>query len=35
MRFTLEQLRSDPETRGYAAMFRNWIASTGRANRAD
>jgi 4-alpha-glucanotransferase len=32
MRFTVEQLRSDPEARGYALMFRNWIAHTGRRN---
>ena len=32
MRFTVEQLRSDPEALGYAAMFRNWIANTGRRN---
>ena len=32
MRFTVEQLRTDPEARGYAAMFRHWIAATGRAN---
>ena len=31
MRFTLEQLRSDPEALGYAAMLRNWIVRTGRA----
>ena len=32
MRFTVEQLRSDPEAIGYAAMFRNWIVKSGRAN---
>ncbi len=32
MRYTLEQLRSDPEARGYTAMFRHWIAETGRKN---
>ena len=32
MRFTVEQLRSDPEARGYTAMFRNWIVETGRRN---
>jgi 4-alpha-glucanotransferase len=32
MRFSLEQLRQDPEALGYAAMFRDWIASTGRRN---
>lgn len=30
MRFTLEQLRSDAEARGYTAMFRNWIVRAGR-----
>jgi 4-alpha-glucanotransferase len=34
MRFTVEQLRSDPEALGYAAMFRNWIVQTGRSNNA-
>jgi len=34
MRFTVEQLRSDPEALGYAAMFRNWIVRTGRSNKA-
>jgi 4-alpha-glucanotransferase len=32
MRFSLEQLRQDPEALGYTAMFRDWIASTGRRN---
>jgi 4-alpha-glucanotransferase/(1->4)-alpha-D-glucan 1-alpha-D-glucosylmutase len=32
MRFTVEQLRSDPEARGYTAMFANWIANSGRRN---
>jgi len=32
MRFSLEQLRHDPEAQGYAAMFRDWIAKTGRRN---
>ena len=32
MRFTVEQLRSDPEARAYTAMFRNWIVETGRKN---
>jgi 4-alpha-glucanotransferase len=35
MRFTVEQLRSDPEARNFTAMFRNWIVWTGRENRAD
>jgi len=34
MRFTVEELRSDPEARGYAAMFRNWIVRSGRSNSA-
>jgi 4-alpha-glucanotransferase len=33
MRYTIAQLRADPEARGYAAMFRHWIESTGRRNR--
>ncbi len=32
MRFSLEQLRGDPEARGYTAMFRNWIIKSGRKN---
>jgi 4-alpha-glucanotransferase len=34
MRFTVEQLRTETEARGYAAMFRNWIEKSGRRNRA-
>jgi len=34
MRFTVEQLRSDPQARGFTEMFRNWIGKSGRANRA-
>ncbi|MGD0500166.1 MAG: 4-alpha-glucanotransferase [Bryobacteraceae bacterium] len=34
MRYSLEQLRSDPEAAGYAAMFRRWIENTGRRNHA-
>jgi 4-alpha-glucanotransferase len=30
MRFTVEQLRSDPEARGYADMLRNWVVKSGR-----
>ena len=30
MRFTVEQLRSDPEARGYADMLRNWVIKSGR-----
>jgi 4-alpha-glucanotransferase len=33
MRFTVEQLLSDPAVRGFTAMFRHWIAKTGRENR--
>jgi 4-alpha-glucanotransferase len=32
MRFTIEQLRGDPETRGYTMMFRDWIERSGRKN---
>ena len=34
MRFTVEELRSDPQARGFTEMFRNWIGNSGRANRA-
>jgi 4-alpha-glucanotransferase len=34
MRFSIEQLRTDPEARGYTAMFRNWIVKSGRKNEA-
>ncbi len=30
MRFTIEQLKSDEQARGFAAMFRNWIDRSGR-----
>jgi 4-alpha-glucanotransferase len=30
MRFTLEEMRSDPLARGFAAMFRDWIVKSGR-----
>jgi 4-alpha-glucanotransferase len=30
MRFTVEQLRTDPEARGYAEMLRNWVMKSGR-----
>jgi 4-alpha-glucanotransferase len=30
MRFTLEQLRSDPQARDFTAMFAHWIVKTGR-----
>ncbi len=32
MRFSIEQLRADPEARGYTEMFRNWIVKSGRKN---
>jgi 4-alpha-glucanotransferase len=32
MRFTLEQLRHDPQARGFTAMFRDWIVRSGREN---
>jgi 4-alpha-glucanotransferase len=35
MRFTVEQLLNDPEARGFTAMFRHWIARSGRTNQAD
>ncbi len=31
MRYTVEELRSDPLARGVTAMFRNWVERTGRA----
>lgn len=34
MRFSVEQLKSDPEARGFTQMFRNWIVNSGRGNRA-
>jgi 4-alpha-glucanotransferase len=34
MRFTVEQLRGDPEARNFTSMFRNWIVRSGRENRA-
>jgi 4-alpha-glucanotransferase len=34
MRFTVEELRRDPEARGYAAMAAGWIVRSGRRNRA-
>jgi len=33
MKFTLEQLRSEPVARDFVAMFRNWLERTGRINR--
>ncbi len=33
MRFSVEELRSNPEARAYVAMFRHWIEATGRRNR--
>jgi 4-alpha-glucanotransferase len=32
MRFSVEELRSNSEARGFTAMFRNWIVSSGRKN---
>jgi 4-alpha-glucanotransferase len=32
MRFTLDQLKNDPQARGFTEMFRNWIATSGRKN---
>ena len=32
MRFTVEQLRTDPEARAYADMLRNWVIESGRGN---
>lgn len=34
MRYTVEQLQSDPEARAYTAMFRDWILRSGRGNQA-
>jgi 4-alpha-glucanotransferase len=35
MRFTIEQLRGDPGTRGYTTMFHDWIERSGRRNQPD
>jgi len=35
MRFTIEQLRDDPEACGFTAMFRNWIVRSGRNTGTD
>ena len=35
MRFTVEQLLSDPEARGFTAMFRHWIGRSGRKNQVE
>jgi 4-alpha-glucanotransferase len=32
MKYTVEQLRAEPAARDFAAMFRNWLARTGRVN---
>lgn len=32
MRFTIEQLKHDPDARGFTTMFRNWIERSGRKN---
>ena len=34
MRFTVEELRSDPEARGYADMLRHWVIKSGRGVRS-
>jgi 4-alpha-glucanotransferase len=34
MRFSIEELSSDPRALAFAAMFRNWLDRTGRANPA-
>jgi len=33
MKYTLEQLRSEPVARDFIAMFRNWLVRSGRVNR--
>jgi 4-alpha-glucanotransferase len=33
MKYTLEQLRTEPVARDFVAMFRNWLIKTGRVNR--
>jgi 4-alpha-glucanotransferase len=35
MRYTVEQLKADPEPRAYTAMFRNWILRSGRKNQPE
>jgi 4-alpha-glucanotransferase len=34
MRLSVEQLRRDPQARGFTAMFANWIEKSGRRNQA-
>jgi 4-alpha-glucanotransferase len=34
MRFTIEQLRTDAEARGYGDMLRNWVIQSGRGTKA-
>jgi 4-alpha-glucanotransferase len=34
MRFTVEEMNSDPAARGFTAMFRHWILRSGRKNHA-
>lgn len=34
MRFTVEELRRNPEARGYTAMVADWVAKSGRKNQA-
>jgi len=33
MKFTLEELRTEPVARDFVAMFRNWLVRSGRVNR--
>jgi 4-alpha-glucanotransferase len=33
MKYTLEELRTEPVARDFVAMFRNWLVRTGRVNR--
>jgi 4-alpha-glucanotransferase len=35
MRFTVEELRQNPEARGYTAMAADWIARSGRRNQSE
>jgi 4-alpha-glucanotransferase len=34
MKFSLEELRTEPVARDFVAMFRNWLVRTGRVNRS-
>jgi len=33
MKYTLEELRTEPVARDFVAMFRNWLVRSGRVNR--